>query len=272
MDAQENPVDQTGTVVRLAGELLGADHVIGMYRHGSALLGGLRPHSDIDVLVVVRERPSARVRRALVEALLPVSGPGSGPGAGALRPVELTVVAQGDVRPWRYPPVCAFQYGEWLRGSYERGATPGPEPSPDLAVLLTMVLQGNSPLVGPPPAEVLDAPTAGDVRRALLDSVPELLAELRSDTRNVLLTLARIWCTLHTGTITSKEAAADWALPRLPREHRPALAHARAVYRGDVEECWDEDGVGGEGRAGACGAWLAGAVRGLPSPPPRPFP
>jgi streptomycin 3"-adenylyltransferase len=65
--------------------------------------------------------------------------------------------------------------------------------------------------------------------------------ELDRDTRNVLLTLARIWTTLATGTIRSKDAAADWALPRLPAEHRPVLTHARAVYLGDREERWDDD-------------------------------
>ncbi|WP_408909905.1 nucleotidyltransferase domain-containing protein [Streptomyces luteolus] len=115
-------MDRTDTVVRLAAELLGPRTVIGAYPHGSALLGGLRPHSDVDVLVVVREQPPVRVRRALVEALLPVSGDGA--EGGRARPVELTVVVQGDVRPWRYPPVCAFQYGEWLREDYEREATP----------------------------------------------------------------------------------------------------------------------------------------------------
>ncbi|NBE53253.1 aminoglycoside adenylyltransferase family protein [Streptomyces boluensis] len=227
---------QTAAVVRLVAETFGAD-LIGMYLHGSALLGGLRPHSDVDVLVVVRERTTARTRRALVEALLPISGDRA--DGGPARPVELTVVVQRDVRPWRFPPRCEFQYGEWLREAYEGGVTPEPEPSADLALLFTMVLQGDAPLAGPPPAEVLDAVPYADVVRALRAGVPELLAELGSDTRNVLLTLARIWSTLRTGTISSKGAAADWALARLPEEHRPVLAHARAVYRGDAEESWE---------------------------------
>lgn len=69
--------------------------------------------------------------------------------------------------------------------------------------------------------------------------MPDLLAELDTDTRNVLLTLARIWTTLATGEIRSKDAAADWALARLPAGHRPVLAHARAVYLGDEDERWD---------------------------------
>ena len=67
-----------------------------------------------------------------------------------------------------------------------------------------------------------------------------LLADLGGDTRNVILTLARIWSTVARGDIRSKDAAADWALDRLPGEHRPVLARARAIYLGHEEERWDD--------------------------------
>jgi hypothetical protein len=33
----------------------------------------------------------------------------------------VTVVAQAQVRPWRYPPSFDLQYGEWLRERFENG-------------------------------------------------------------------------------------------------------------------------------------------------------
>jgi streptomycin 3"-adenylyltransferase len=65
----------------------------------------------------------------------------------------------------------------------------------------------------------------------MVDTLPFLLDDLEGDTRNVLLTLARIWVTLGTGEIRSKDAAADWVLPRLAPEERPLLARARDLYR-----------------------------------------
>ncbi|MCM2389666.1 aminoglycoside adenylyltransferase family protein [Streptomyces albipurpureus] len=229
---------QTEDVTQLVHRTLGTD-VIGMYVHGSAVLGGLRPHSDIDVFVLVRQRTTAKVRRALVKGLLPLSGARA--LGGPARPVELTIAVQSDIRPWRYPPLSDFQYGEWLRDFYESGGTPSPTPDPDLALLITMVLLGDTPLAGsPPPNEVLDPVPEQDLIQALTAGVPGLLHELTSDTRNVVLTLARIWMTLTTGEITSKEKAADWALPRLPPGPGSVLAHAAAVYQGSVPESWDE--------------------------------
>ncbi|MDT0613775.1 aminoglycoside adenylyltransferase family protein [Streptomyces lancefieldiae] len=222
--------DRTDHLVALVRRHLGDHDVLGVYAHGSATLGGLRPHSDLDLLVVVRDRTTHGRRARLTEELLKVSG-----GEGH-RPVELIVVVRDDVRPWRYPPRRDYLYGEWLRDAYERGHVPEPEGDPDLAPLLTMVLRADAPLYGPPPAALLDPVPHEDLRRAIVAGVPGLMAELESDTRNVLLTLARIWSTLATGEIRSKDAAADWALARLPVAHRPPMAHARAVYLGQEEE------------------------------------
>ncbi|PZT70792.1 nucleotidyltransferase [Streptomyces sp. SW4] len=228
---------QVRKIVELVGGVLGED-VIGTYLHGSCVLGGLRPASDVDVLAVSRRRMDERERRALLEGLLALSG-----WRNKARPVELTVVVRSEVSPWRYPPTGDFLYGEWLRAEYEAGKVPRPEPMPDLALLITMTLAGDHPLTGPRPAQVLDPVPQADVVRASVAGIPALLEDLDSDTRNVLLTLARIWTTLATGRIESKDAAADRALALLPPEHRAALEHARRLYLGwhYSEEQWSED-------------------------------
>ncbi|MEU0870367.1 aminoglycoside adenylyltransferase family protein [Nocardia brasiliensis] len=224
---------QEDDVVELVRGVFG-EQLVGVYRHGSAVLGGLRRYSDIDVLVVSADSLDQGQRRVLLEGLLDLSGE----VGGALRPVELTSVVQGAVWPWRYPPTSDFQYGEWLRAEYESGEIPSATASPDLAVLITMVLEGDSALVGPRPAQVLEPVPRADLTDAMVAGVPELVGELETDTRNVLLTLSRVWMTVATGVITSKDKAAEWVLDRIAPEHRPVLAHARSVYLGAAEENW----------------------------------
>ncbi len=55
-------------------------------------------------------------RHALLSGLLGISG-----SRNHARPVELIVVDQSEVRPWRYPPTADFLYGEWQRAEYEAG-------------------------------------------------------------------------------------------------------------------------------------------------------
>ncbi|WP_438302569.1 aminoglycoside adenylyltransferase domain-containing protein [Streptomyces sp. HUAS TT11] len=217
-------MNQVQEIVELVGGVPGRE-VIGMYLHGSSVLGGLRPASDVDVLVVTRRRMNERDRRALLGGLIRISG-----SPDKDRSIEVTVVVRSEVRPWRHPPTCDFLYREWLRAQYEAGEVPQPEPMPDLALMISMALTGDHPLAGQRPAHVLDPVPQTDPARASVAGVPSLLNDLDSDTRNVLLTLARIWTTLATGQIKSKDAAAEWALAQLPCEHRAALDHARQLY------------------------------------------
>lgn len=231
-------VAQCDRVVAVVRELL-REAVVGIYLHGSATSGGLKPTSDIDILVLANRAMTSDERRELIQRLLPISGRGD--PTGRSRSVGLEVVVQADVRPWSYPPRLELQYGDWWRSEFERGNfAPWASPNPDLALLLEVVLQANHPLLGPPPSEVLDPIPPADIRRAMLDSIPALLADLDGDERNVVLTFARIWTTLATGVIRSKDAAADWALPLLPSEHRAVLALARDIYLGEAPEEWGD--------------------------------
>jgi predicted nucleotidyltransferase len=119
---------QAQHIVRLVRDVFGRD-VLGAYLHGSAVLGGLRPTGDLDILVVIARPTTATERRALVEGLLDVSGARA--RGGPARPVELSVVVEGDIKPWRYPPRQEFLYGEWLRDADEQAGAPPPEPAPE---------------------------------------------------------------------------------------------------------------------------------------------
>ncbi|HDA6049975.1 TPA: DUF4111 domain-containing protein, partial [Staphylococcus aureus] len=75
--------------------------------------------------------------------------------------------------------------------------------------------------------------------RAIKDSLPELIEGIKGDERNVILTLARMWQTVTIGEIFSKDVAAEWAIPLLPKEHATLLDIARKGYRGECDDKWE---------------------------------
>ena len=233
--ADQQQVDRTLALVR---HVLDSD-AVAAYLFGSAVFGGLRPESDLDMLVVSKRSTTRPEKQRLIQGLLAASGRRT--LQGVWRRVELTIVVERDVKPWRLPPRFDFQYGDWLRSEFERGnSEPWPPVNPDLAMLITMVMLANCPLLGPPPAKIFGPVPNDDLLRAMVGDIERLRGEIDSDTRNVVLTLARIWSTVATGTIRPKDAAADWAIERLPEAQRPVLARARSIYVGDQAERWDD--------------------------------
>lgn len=209
-------------------------HAIHLY--GSAVAGGLRPLSDLDLLVTSETSLPERIRAALMNDLLKVSSP---PGVNARHALEVTVVARDELKPWRHPARRVLQFGEWLRQDIESGRIEPPLLDHDLALLLTQVRQHGVTLFGPPAQTVFDPVPAEDVRMALADAlrlwnVPE---DWQGDERNVILTLVRIWYSARTGEIAAKDVAAEWAGVRLPSEHAATIAAARVAYIKGEEQC-----------------------------------
>ncbi len=204
-------------------------HIVGAYLFGSAAVEGLKPRSDIDVMVVSGRATTLDEKQRLVSQLLALSK--------KPRHLELTIVVQSEISPWRYPPRMDLQYGDWWRKEFESGDLEpwGSPENPDLASLIRMVLLADNPLLGPPPSEVFEPVPRRDYLAALTHGIDGLLEEVGSDSTNVLLTLARIWFGIVTDEVASKDAAVDWILPRIPQDHRPVLVEARAIYLGEQE-------------------------------------
>ncbi len=210
--------------------------LLAVHLYGSALDGGLKPTSDIDLLVTVSARPAESVRRALLLELLKVSAP---PGQSAtLRALEVTLVVHRDIVPWRYPPRRELQFGEWLRQDILAGIIAPAVIDVDLAILLTKARQNSAALAGPSAQDFFEPVPERDFVRVLADSLKLWNAppDWAGDERNIVLTLARIWYSAATGKIAPKDVAADWVMARLPAEHRPVLREAQQAYLGQAEE------------------------------------
>lgn len=220
-------VSQARKVIkRHLGSTLQAIHLF-----GSAVDGGLKPASDIDLLVTIDAPADEATRRALMTALLSVSGP-------PWRSLEVTVLARDEVLPWRYPARRELQFGEWLREDLQAGRFEPAMQDHDLAILLTQARDHGIALLGPSAHELFDPVPPADLAHALADTVAmwNEAPDWAGDELTVVLALARIWLTTSTGRIASKDIAAEWALQRLPDALQPVLKSARDAYLGTASD------------------------------------
>jgi hypothetical protein len=111
---------------------------------------------------------------------------------------------------------------------------------PDLALIVTQVLLKSKTLWGPAPEQLLAQVPYHDFMQAMLHDVGRLATDLENNTRNVLLTYARIWSTLATDEIRSKPSAADWAIQHLPQIYQPVMQRAKSICIGTEDEHWDD--------------------------------
>ncbi|MBA2649274.1 MAG: DUF4111 domain-containing protein [Legionella sp.] len=234
-DEPERQIDQCLNLVK---EIFGQD-LLGVYLYGSSILGGLKKYSDIDLLVVSERSTTYEEKTKLATELLRISGVYM---KSTKLPIEMTIVEKAKINPWHYPPNFDFQYGDWLRTQFESGIIEpwSTKEMPDLAVLITQVLLASKTLFGAVPATLLCKVPYKDFMSATTDALQNLMSELYSDTRNVLLTLVRIWSTVETDAIRSKPAAANWAINRLPEQYRSVIKRAQAICEGEEKEVWDD--------------------------------
>jgi predicted nucleotidyltransferase len=205
--------------------------LVGVYLHGSIVLGGFSPElSDLDVLAVARRQSTVGEKRRLIEMLADASGHPA--------PLEFHLLDQADLRPWQYPTPFDFHYSDIWRDALradpaEALGRQGPL-DPDLAAHVTVVRQHGVALEGRPPAEVFPAVPWDDY----VDSLLRDLRWTRSTDKPLpvyqVLSPARIWATVATGEIHSKDSGAAWALGRIRADMRPLLAGALARYRGET--------------------------------------
>jgi len=157
---------QIAATIGVIREVLG-DATVAVYLYGSAVTGGLRADSDLDVLVIRERSLSDAERTAMIQRLLPISGRRA--AGGPARSLELSIVAWSALSPWRYPPSIEFQFGEWMRSKLEQGELPEwPHPDSDVAILVETAFRAAVPLLGPPIAAILDPIPRADLYHAMV--------------------------------------------------------------------------------------------------------
>lgn len=236
MQAPPEQTDQIRAAAESLGRILGED-LLALYLHGSAVSGGLRPQSDIDLLAVVARSLTDNQRDGLLASLLRLSG--THPGKpGRPRCIEVMVFPLSELAGTSFPPRAEFTYGEWLRDAFEAGRKPMPTRDAEHTLILAQARRDAISLFGPDAPGLLPEIPFKQIGQAMKDALPTLLEGLAGDERNVLLTLARMWRTACTGDFVAKDAAAAWAIPQLPDRDAVTLDHARRAYLGEIADEW----------------------------------
>ncbi len=210
------------------------ENLVGIYLHGSVAMGCFNPEtSDLDLLIRTRDCLPVETKRRVIEMLLKVDR--------TPRQIELALLCDQDLYPWRYPTPFDLYYNDDRRffteelttGKWRQWSRKG-QFDEDLAAHITITRLRGICLWGEPIERAFPKVPPADYRASILSDMDWAIARIEKIPVYVVLNLSRIYAYVRDGIICSKEEGGVWALGALPQGLQPIVAQALALYRGDA--------------------------------------
>ena len=222
----------TGRFTTESKQILG-DNLVGVYLHGSAVMGCFNPDkSDVDLLVVVNEEPTDTVKRAFLDMVVSLNE--NGPAKG----IEMSVVRRGVCKPFVYPTPFELHFSkmhlDWYRSNPEDYIAKMKGTDRDLAAHITVIRARGVCLCGESIDEVFGEVPKQDYIDSLWHDIADAEGDIAEDTMYLTLNLARVLAFLQDGSVLSKKEGGEWGLKNLPEKYHGLLREALSEYRGET--------------------------------------
>lgn len=212
--------------------ILGRD-LSGVYLHGSLALGCFHPeHSDIDLLLVVRQGLAPEQQRDVVRALLDHS---ANP-----YPLDVSIIHEAALFPWRYPTPVLLRYNEDQRAGLELALADGSWASWgqdgglawELALHIRLLNERGQTRYGQPIADTFPSVPMQHFVDAMLRDLRAARQDMMVDPVYAVLNQCRAYYFLQDDVLASKEEAGQWTMGMLHPRYLPVLKHCLNYYRG----------------------------------------
>ncbi len=222
-----------------SGEIL-QDDLVGVYLHGSAVMGCFNPEkSDIDLIIVVRRPLPDPVKRAFMDMVILHNA--SAPPKG----IEMSVVLENVCRPFVYPTPYELHFSAAHLVRYKKDPVDyirrmnGVDK--DLAAHFTIIRKRGKCLYGAPIEAVFAEVPGRDYMDSIWEDVADAPQKIAEDTMYLTLNLARVLAYREEGLVLSKKEGGEWAVGRLPAEYRPLIGDALREYTESAVIAYDKE-------------------------------
>lgn len=206
------------------------DRLIGIYLHGSLAMGCFHPdRSDIDFLVILKEKPDEDTYRELARAVLRMAD-----DMPELPDLEFSVLLESAVKPFTYPTPFEFHYSPLHREKYRQDANYrcGGFADEDLAAHLTIAYYRGIALYGRPLRELYEPVDALHYTSSILNDVKDAIRDILVSPLYMTLNLCRVLYYLKEGAISSKKEGGEWAVQVVPDRYKALIRRCLDEYSG----------------------------------------
>lgn len=231
----------TNDFVARSWEILG-DNLVGIYLHGSAVMGCFNPKkSDIDLLVVVNDDVPAVTKRRFMDMVVELNG--HAPEKG----IEMSVVRKDVCKPFVYPTPYELHFSqahlEWYKTNPDDYIARMNGVDKDLAAHFTITYHRGKCLCGKEIREVFDKVGAEYYFDSILYDIENAENEITANPTYIILNLCRVLAYKVDSLILSKKEGGSWGLENLPKKYHGLISDAMQEYSSEKSPEWDEDSM-----------------------------
>ena len=214
------------------------ENLVGIYLHGSAVMGCFNPSkSDIDLLVVVNDPIPDAVKKAYMDMVVELNA--YAPAKG----IEMSIVTRDVCSPFLYPTPFELHFSvahmNWYRNDPEDYVRKMKGTDIDLAAHFTIIAKRGKCLYGMPVKEVFADVPQQYYMDSIYNDVADAAEDIVENTMYLTLNLPRVLAYQKEGLVLSKKEGGLWALHNIPREFHSLILGALGEYEHDLEIGYD---------------------------------
>ena len=214
------------------------DNLVGVYLHGSAVMGCYNPaKSDIDLIVVVKDSIEDSVKRTFMDMVVELNE--KGPAKG----IEMSIVKQGVCRPFVYPTPFELHFSAahlgWYRKNPDDYISKMKGEDKDLAAHFTIINHRGKRLYGALIKDTFADVPAQDYLDSIWNDIADAEEEITENPMYLILNLARVLAYLKDGLVMSKKEGGEWALNNVHERYHSLIQDALIEYAEDRNIIYD---------------------------------
>ena len=216
------------------------DNLVGIYLHGSAVMGCYNPaKSDIDLIVVVKDSIDDSVKRAFMDMVVELNS--KGPAKG----IEMSIVKQSACKPFVYPTPFELHFSvahlDWYGKNPDDYVSKMKGEDKDLAAHFTIINHRGKCLYGASIKDIFADIPVQDYIDSIWNDVAEAEEEIADNPLYIILNLARVLAYIKDGLVLSKKEGGEWALNNVHERYHSLIQDTLIEYAEDRNISYDTD-------------------------------
>ncbi len=235
------PVEELLNNIVLGYKRILNDNLVGIYLHGSLVMNCFNPKkSDIDFLVVVKEKISFVKMRELIDILLKYDGDSTQKG------FEMSIILEKEAKNFRYPTPFLLHYSNFHKEKYLKDSQYicGGFEDTDLAAHMMITREFGKCLYGENINQVFGLIPKKYYVESIICDIEGAKEEISENPTYYILNLCRVLYYLKEEVISSKKQGGMWALKSIPDKYKEVVELALQNYSIDKElNCWNNDRI-----------------------------